>query len=150
MQGVFSRFTVFLSRSVSKFHTLRGSFSKNDMGRIPSDLVVTGRASASRAPRCHDLGRGDPGAAAGGRGAFQAPDRATPLEHGEAAVTRPLQPSDHALKVLKQTREKLLAWNFWAALALPCGSGDLRLAFSCLRGSSVPFGVPPLLPYGLD
>ena len=35
------------------------------------------------------------------------------------------------------------------ALAFPWGCGELRLGFSCLRGSSVPFSFLPLLPRGL-
>ena len=38
----------------------------------------------------------------------------------------------------------------WMALALPWGCGGSWLAFSSLRGSSVPFAVPPALQCCLD
>ena len=34
------------------------------------------------------------------------------------------------------------------ALAFPWGRGESRLGFSCLRGSSVPFGFLPMVPCG--
>ena len=42
-----------------------------------------------------------------------------------------------------------LSWTFWGCSGFR-GPGDLRLAFSSLRGSAVPVGFQPLLSYGLD